>query len=161
MPRKKKDGRFINYYIDRGIYERLERYADDKGQQMTTAIERILDSYLSQYESAQSGTGGTFMYCSNCCVLTEGSVCPVCGNRPLRLPREADYCYLCEIETIWVDALKDVLRDNQIPFAAQNVLGAGLAAKIGPAMERARFFVPYVHYETAKSLYSEFLIPKY
>lgn len=52
MPRKKKDGRFINYYIDRRIFERLERYAHSKGQQMTTAIERILQEYLDKQESA-------------------------------------------------------------------------------------------------------------
>lgn len=50
MPRKKKDGRFINYYIDRGIFERLERYAKSRGQQMTTAIERILKEHLDKYD---------------------------------------------------------------------------------------------------------------
>lgn len=29
-------------YIDRTIFERLERYVEEIGQQMTTAIERIL-----------------------------------------------------------------------------------------------------------------------
>lgn len=48
MPRKKKDGRFINYYIDRHIFERLEQYAAEKGQQMTTAIERILEDHLDR-----------------------------------------------------------------------------------------------------------------
>ena len=46
MPRKKKDGRHINYYIDRLIYERLEEYADEKGQTMTTALERILKQFF-------------------------------------------------------------------------------------------------------------------
>lgn len=54
MPRKKKDGRFINYYIDRHIFERLERYAHARGQQMTTAIERILKEHLDKYEAAHS-----------------------------------------------------------------------------------------------------------
>ena len=48
MPRKKKDGRFINYYIDRTIYERLERFAEDKSQPMTAALERILEDYLTR-----------------------------------------------------------------------------------------------------------------
>ena len=38
MPRPKKDGRFINYFLDRTIYDRLKAYAEDKGQSMTTAI---------------------------------------------------------------------------------------------------------------------------
>ena len=42
MPRAKKDGRRINYYIDRTVYERVEKHAEEKGQTMTTAIERLL-----------------------------------------------------------------------------------------------------------------------
>ena len=54
MPRKKKDGRFINYYIDRRVFERLEQYAAEKGQQMTTAIERILEEHLDRYEAERA-----------------------------------------------------------------------------------------------------------
>lgn len=46
MARAKKDGRHINYYIERDVYDRLKRYADSKGQIMTTAIERIITEYL-------------------------------------------------------------------------------------------------------------------
>jgi len=53
MPRKKKDGRHINYYIDRMIYERLEEYADEKGQTMTMALERILKDFFERNESEQ------------------------------------------------------------------------------------------------------------
>ena len=51
MPRAKKDGHYINYYIDREIYERLKQYADDKGQTMTVAIERILKEFLDKEEN--------------------------------------------------------------------------------------------------------------
>ena len=54
MPRQKKDGRYINYYIDRKIFERLERYATDKGQTITTAIERILAEALDKYETDEA-----------------------------------------------------------------------------------------------------------
>ena len=54
MPRQKKDGRYINYYIDRKIFERLERYAADKGQTITTAIERILAEALDKYETDEA-----------------------------------------------------------------------------------------------------------
>ena len=47
MPRQKKDGRHINYYIDRKVFEELESYAQEKGQTMTTALERILSQFLS------------------------------------------------------------------------------------------------------------------
>ncbi len=46
MPRAKKDGQHINCYIDRTLCERLKAYADEKGQTMTTALERILKQYF-------------------------------------------------------------------------------------------------------------------
>lgn len=46
MPRKRKDGHYINYYIDREIYERLEKYCEVSGQTKTVAIERILKQYF-------------------------------------------------------------------------------------------------------------------
>lgn len=45
MAREKKDGRFINYYIKREVYEELKKYAEEKGQTMTTALERILEEF--------------------------------------------------------------------------------------------------------------------
>ena len=51
MPRRKKDGVFINYYIRRDIKERLDKYCEDVGQTNTTAIERILTKFLDEYES--------------------------------------------------------------------------------------------------------------
>ncbi len=53
MPRAKKDGKFINYYIDRQLVERLVDYAADKGQTVTTALERILKKHLDEYESSK------------------------------------------------------------------------------------------------------------
>ena len=48
MPRQKKDGRHINYYIDRKVFEELEAYAQEKGQTMTTALECILSQFFEQ-----------------------------------------------------------------------------------------------------------------
>lgn len=156
MPRKKKDGRFINYYIDRKIYERLERYADDKGQQMTTALERILSEHLDRYESAKQHEGGNVMYCPNCNLLVNSTKCPVCGSKQIREPLSDDYCYLVEKELIWAEALSDLLSQNDIPFLTKNVLGAGLAAKLGSGVERTRFYVPYAYYKNALALEEEF-----
>ena len=58
MPRKKKDGRHINYYIDRGIYESLEEYADEKGQTMTTALERILKQFFDKNDEEKKQSDG-------------------------------------------------------------------------------------------------------
>ena len=57
MPRPKKDGRHINYYIDRMIYERLEEYADEKGQTMTTALERILKQFFDKTDEEKRKSG--------------------------------------------------------------------------------------------------------
>ena len=53
MPRQKKDGRHINYYIDRQIFEELEAYAKEKGQTVTTALERILRQYFDSLDKEQ------------------------------------------------------------------------------------------------------------
>ena len=156
MPRKKKDGRHINYFLDRQIYERLERYADEKGQQMTTALERILKEHLDRYEAEQKEKGGIFMFCPNCNLLVSQSRCPVCSSRNLRQPQPEDYCFLCEKEVIWSAPLSDLLDQNRIPYVTKSVLGAGLAAKMGPALERTRFYVPYGHLEDARRLEEEF-----
>ena len=50
MPREKKDGRYINYYIDRKIYDKLNAYAKDKGQTVTMALERILEKFFAEEE---------------------------------------------------------------------------------------------------------------
>lgn len=59
-------------------------------------------------------------------------------------------------ETIWAGALSDILTQNEVPFATKNTLGAGLSAKMGPALERTRFYVPYSHYQLAQDLEREF-----
>ena len=58
MPRKKKDGRHINYYIDRMIFERLEEYADEKGQTMTMALERILKQFFNKTDEEKKQSDG-------------------------------------------------------------------------------------------------------
>lgn len=53
MARIRKDGKYINYYIDRTLYERLKSYADDKGQTVTTALERILKQYFDNLDKTE------------------------------------------------------------------------------------------------------------
>lgn len=49
MPRAKKDGVNINYFIHRDIKEKLDAYCEEKGQTATMAIERILDYHLKKH----------------------------------------------------------------------------------------------------------------
>ena len=48
MARAKKDGQHLNCYLDRELCERLKTYADDKGQTITTALERFLKNYFEE-----------------------------------------------------------------------------------------------------------------
>ena len=50
-------------------------------------------------------------------------------------------CCLCEQDAIWTPALEDILREEGIAYRTQRVFGAGLAAYVGPIMERTQFFV--------------------
>ncbi len=53
MPRAKKDGKHLNCYLDRNLLERLTAYAEEKGQTVTTALERILKKHLDEYEATK------------------------------------------------------------------------------------------------------------
>lgn len=50
MARVKKDGVHINYYIQKDVKERLDKYCEEVGQTNTMAIERILSQYLDEYD---------------------------------------------------------------------------------------------------------------
>jgi len=46
MPRAKKDGRRINYFIERDVFEEFELFATSQRYPMTTAIEILLEKGL-------------------------------------------------------------------------------------------------------------------
>ena len=48
MGKPRKDGQRFNMVMDRSLYNRLTFYADEKGQTMTLAIERILKQHLDE-----------------------------------------------------------------------------------------------------------------
>jgi len=95
------------------------------------------------------------MYCEECRVLFEGARCPVCGSRRIRAPEPDDLCLLTEKEQLWSDVLRDVLTQHEIPFLTEGVMGAGLALRVGPMLERVRFYVPYSHLERAGEIAAE------
>ena len=49
MPRHKKDGVNINYYIRKDVKLKLDAYCEEVGQTATMAIERILNEFLTKY----------------------------------------------------------------------------------------------------------------
>ena len=48
MARAKKDGRSVNFYLDRTIMDRVEDYAEENGQTLTKAVERLLEKALDE-----------------------------------------------------------------------------------------------------------------
>ncbi len=50
MPRAKKDGAYLNCYSGRELRGRLDAYAEEKGQTITTALERILKQRVDEYD---------------------------------------------------------------------------------------------------------------
>ena len=67
MPRAKKDGQHINCYIDRTLCERLKAYADEKGQTMTMALERILKQYFESENKEAIDKDDMEALCSDDC----------------------------------------------------------------------------------------------
>lgn len=51
MPRAKKDGEKISFYVDRQVMEDLRAFAEEKGQTVTMAMERILRAFLNAERS--------------------------------------------------------------------------------------------------------------
>lgn len=49
MARAKKDGRYINYYVEKEVVDKLDQYCDETGLTKTVAIERILGKYFEEY----------------------------------------------------------------------------------------------------------------
>ena len=45
-----------------------------------------------------------------------------------------------------------MLNQNHIPFLKKDVMGAGMAIKVGPMLERSRFYVPFEKLGSATAL---------
>ena len=46
MPRPKKDGRYLNLYLDRALHEEFEQFCESLGQTKTVAAERAFQMYM-------------------------------------------------------------------------------------------------------------------
>lgn len=53
MARPRKESKNLHMKVNKELYERFERYADDLGQTKTTALERILAKALKEYDAAK------------------------------------------------------------------------------------------------------------
>ena len=96
--------------------------------------------------------GGKEMYCEKCKRIIDTDRCPVCKSRRVREPQAGDLCFLTEQDYISSGILEDVLKQNNIPFLKKEVMGAGLAIKVGPMLDRSRFYVMYELLDKATSV---------
>lgn len=49
MARPKKNGEHVTLYLEKDILDTLRKYADEKGQTMTLATERILKAFFDEH----------------------------------------------------------------------------------------------------------------
>jgi toxin ParE1/3/4 len=83
------------------------------------------------------------MYCEKCSRIIDADRCPFCKSRRVREPEAKDPCYLTEQDYISSGILEDLLKQNAIPYLKKDVMGAGMAIKVGPMLERSKFYVPF------------------
>lgn len=51
MPRAKKDGKFLNCYVNKSIMDKLEKYCERTSIPKTSVVEKALQQYLMQFEA--------------------------------------------------------------------------------------------------------------
>ena len=56
MPRPRKDGEKISLYLDRAMMEQLRAYADERGQTLTMAMERLITAQLESEDKKAKRT---------------------------------------------------------------------------------------------------------
>ena len=95
------------------------------------------------------------MYCEKCCRIFEGDHCPNCRKSRVRQPEQGDPCFLAEENYVSSTILEDLLKQNNTPYLKKDVMGAGMAIKVGPMLERSRFYVPFSVYENARPIAEE------
>lgn len=77
-----------------------------------------------------------------------------------RMIEKEDFRFLTEKDAIWTAPLSDILNDHGICFVTRNVLGAGIAAKVGPILERTSFYVVHTQLEKAQEVLAAYFDEK-
>ena len=62
MPRPKKDYQSLNVKLDSAIMERFRAYCDVVGQTKTTALERILQKHLDEFDEMKRNENANQKY---------------------------------------------------------------------------------------------------
>ena len=96
------------------------------------------------------------MYCEKCKrIIDAEDRCPACGSRHVRELRQDDLCFLTERDYVSTGILEDVLKQNGVPYLLKNVMGAGLAIKVGPMLDRGRFYVSQDRLQEAEGIVAD------
>ena len=95
------------------------------------------------------------MYCEKCKRIIDADRCPFCKSRKTREPESDDICFVTEQDYVSSGILEDVLQQKGIRFLKKGVMGAGMAIKVGPMLERSRFYVSFEQLERAMSIVEE------
>lgn len=95
------------------------------------------------------------MYCEKCKRIIDADRCPFCKSRKTREPESDDICFLTEQDYVFSGILEDILQQHDIRFLKKDVMGAGLAIKVGPMLERSRFYVSFEQLEEAMAVVEE------
>ncbi len=77
---------------------------------------------------------------------------PADQSSKIRETEASDPCFLTEQDFLSSGILEDMLKQNHIPYLKKDVMGAGMAIKVGPMLERSRFYVPSEHLSSAKAI---------
>ena len=81
------------------------------------------------------------MYCEKCKRLIDTNYCPHCKRSIVRELKDDDLVLLTEQDYLSSGILEDILKQSGIPFLKKEVMGAGLSIKVGPMLDRSRFYV--------------------
>jgi hypothetical protein len=109
-------------------------------------------------------------YCDKCKILCDIKKCSYCSNKKLIEPNEKTMIYLTHKNSVWSEAVEDVLTQNSIPYIKECVFKAdgipgGLAIITGHLhgqvvdAEMNNFYVSFESCERAKELLAE-VFPK-
>ena len=100
------------------------------------------------------------MYCEKCKRLIDTNYCPHCKRSIVRELKDDDLVLLTEQDYLSSGILEDILKQSGIPFLKKEVMGAGLSIKVGPMLDRSRFYVPFEHMQKALPLLEDlFAVP--
>ena len=70
-------------------------------------------------------------------------------------PARGELCFLTEQDYASSGILEDVLKQDGIPYLRKDVMGAGMAVKVGPMLDRGRFYVMYEKLPDARAVVEE------